>query len=92
MTLAPTYESRDILKKYEYMEQNERSLLGKKSNNSDGYSENLYENQIWLRWRFTSKTTRKLNETIIVVRPVFNGDKKYYSQVFLDDFLSKLAG
>ena len=82
LLLVPN-ESKDTLKKYEE--------LWSKTNNSDYY---YHEKYIKIEFNLDDdlliKKTQKLYNLVTVVRSIFHGGSKYYSQVFLDECLYKL--
>ena len=54
LTLVPTYQRIDTLKKYENLWNKIRDLIRPITNNSDNYDEKYNSN---LKWQFTSKKT-----------------------------------
>ena len=90
MTLVPTNESNEIIKKYEEISSKIRDLIKSITKKSDGYDEKH------LKIRFNSDGNLPLNKTTeihnvtIVVRAIFHENKKYYPHVFLDECLYKL--
>ena len=79
LTLVPTNESKEIMKKYEELRNKMRDIIGSITNNSDDYDKK------YVKIKFNSDDDLPLNKTlelynmIIVVRAVFHEDKKYYS-------------
>ena len=90
LTLVPTNESKEKIKKYEELWSKIRDLIRSITKNSDDYDEK------YMKIKFNSDDELPLNKTIeiptmtIVVRAVFHENNKYYPQVFLDECLYKL--
>ena len=90
MTLVPTDESKNIMKKYEELWSEIRVLIRSKADNSDNYSEKH------TKITFDSDDDLPLNKTlglhnmIKIVRAGFHEKNKYYPQAFLDEYLHKL--
>ena len=87
LTLVPTNESKQRIKKYEEIWIKIRDLFRSITNNSDDYDEKYIE------IKFNSDDELPLNKTIeipsmtIVVRAIFLENNEYYPQVFLDECL-----
>ena len=85
LTLVPTNESKEKIKKYEELGIKIRDSIRSITKNSDEYDEKC------MKIKFSSDDEPPLNKTIkipsmiIVVRAVFHENNKYYSQVFLDE-------
>ena len=83
LTLVPTNESKEIIKKYEELWSKIRNLIWSITKKSDD------DNEKYMKIKFNSVDDLPLNKTIeihyviIVARAVFNENKKYYPQVFL---------
>ena len=90
LTLVPTNESKEKIKKYEELWSKIRDLIRSMTKNSDDYDEK------YMKIKFNLDDELPLNKTIeiptmtIVVRAVFHENNKYYPQVFLDECLYKL--
>ena len=90
LTLVPTNESKEIIKKYEELWNKIRDLIRSKTKKSDKYDEN------YKKIKFNSDDKLPLNKTIeihnvtIVVKAVFYENNKYYPQFFLDECLYEL--
>ena len=90
LTLGPTNESKEKIKKYEELWSKIRDLIRSITKNSDDYDEKH------VKIKFTSDDESPLNKTIeipsmiIIVRAVFHENNKYYSEVFLGECLHKL--
>ena len=91
LTLVPTDESKDILKKYEELWTKIGDQIRKITNNSDSYGEKH------MKIKFNSDDDLPLHKTlelynmVIIARSVFHEDSKYYPQGFLDECLYKLG-
>ena len=90
LTLVPTNESKEKIKKYGEQWIKIRDLIRSITKNSDNYDEK------YMKIKFNSddklppnKTTEILSMTTFV-RAVFHKNNKYYPQVFLDECLYKL--
>ena len=89
LTLVPTNETKEKIKKYEELWSKIRYLIRSRTKNSEDFDEN------YMKIKFNSDDELPLNKTIeipimiIVVRDSFHENKKYYSQVFLDECLYK---
>ena len=90
LTLVPTNESKEKIKKYEELWNKIRDLIRSVTKNSDDYDEK------YMKIKFNSDDELPLNKTIeivtitIVDRAVFHENNEYYAQVFLDECLYKL--
>ena len=87
MTLVPANKSKEVMKKYEELRSKIRDLIRSITKNSDDYDEKYINIKIDLD--DVNKTTEIHNVTI-VVRAIFHENIKYYSQVFLDEYLCKI--
>ena len=92
LTLVPTNESKEKIKKYEVLWIKIRDLIGSVTTNSDDYD---YDEK-YMNIKLNSDDDLPLNKTVeiptitIVVRAIFLENNKYYSQVFLDECLYKI--
>ena len=90
LTLVPTNENKEKIKKYEELWSKIRDLIRSITKNSDDYDEK------YMKIKFNSDDELPLNKMIeipsmiIVVRAVFHENNKYYPQVFIDECLYKL--
>ena len=90
LTLVPTNETKEKIKKYEELWSKIRDLIRSITKNSDDYDEK------YMKIKFNSNDELPLNKTIelpnmtIVVRAIFLEDNKYYPQVFLNECLYKI--
>ena len=90
LTLVPTNESKEKIKKYEELWSKIRYIIRPMTKNSDNYDEK------YMKVKFNLDDELPLNKIIenpsmiIVVRDVFYENNKYYPQVFLDEYLYKL--
>ena len=79
LTLVPTNETKEKIKKYEELWSKIRYLIRSRAKNSEDYDEN------YMKIKFNSDDELPLNKTIeipimiIVVRDSFHENKKYYS-------------
>ena len=89
LTLDPTNDNKEKIKKYEELWSKLRDLIKLLTKNSHDYDEK------YMKIKFNSDDELPLNKTIripsmkIVVRAVFLENNKYYPQVFLDECLHK---
>ena len=85
LTLVPTNESKEKIKKYEELWSKIRVLIKSITKNSDNYDEK------YMKIKFSSDDELPLNKIIeipgmiIVVRAAFHKNNKHYLQVFLDE-------
>ena len=90
LTLIPTNERKEKIKKYEELWIKIRDLIRSVTKNLDVYDES------YLKIKFDSDDELPLNKIIgipimaIVVRAVFLKDHKYCPQFFLDECLHKI--
>ena len=90
LTLVPTNESKEIMKKYEELYSKIRNLIRSITKVSEDYDEKN------IKIKFDSDDHLPLNKTIkihnvtIVVRAIFYENNKYYPQGFIDECLYKL--
>ena len=90
LTLVPTNESNEKIKRYEELWSKIRDLIRSVTENSDDYDEK------YIKIKFNSDDELFLNKTIeipsiaIVIRSIFIENSKYYPQIFLDECLYKL--
>ena len=90
LTLVPTNESKEKILKNEEFWIKIRDLIRSISKSSDDYDEK------YMKIKFKSDDKLPLNKTVeiptmtIVVTTIFLENNKYYTQVFLDEFISKL--
>ena len=82
LTLVPTNEKKEKIKKYEELWRKIRNLIRSVTKNSDDYDEK------YMKIKFNLDDELPLNKTIgiptmtIAVRAVFHKNNKYYPQVF----------
>ena len=90
LTLFPTNESKEKIKKCEELWSKIRDLIRLLSKNSNDYDKK------YMKIKFNSDDELPLNKTIksptiaIVVRAIFLENNKYYPQVFLNGCIHKL--
>ena len=85
MTLVPTDESKDILKRYDQLCSETRDVIRLITNNSSNYDEKYMK--VKLDDDLPLKKTLELQNMVIVVKVVFHDGSKYYLQLFLDECL-----
>ena len=90
MTLVSTDESKDKQEKYEEKWSKIKDFIRSTNNNWDGYDEKYKKVNLNSDGDLPLRKILKLYD-IIIVRSVFNGGNKYYPQVFLNNYLHKLA-
>ena len=83
LTLVPTNESKEIIKKCEELWSKIRNLIRSITKNSDDYNEKYMKIKFNLVDELPLNKTIEIHYVIIVVRAVFNENNKYYPQVFL---------
>ena len=89
LTLVPTNESKEKIKKYEELWSKIRVLIKSITKNSDNYDEK------YMKIKFNSDDELPLNKTIeiptmtIVVKAIFYENNKFYPQVLLYECLYK---
>ena len=90
LTLTITDKNRDTFKKYTELCDKIKDLIRSITNTSGDYDKQ------YMKVKFNSDDNLPLNKIlmlhslIIVVRSIFQEDKKYYTQVFLDEGLYEL--
>ena len=89
MSLVPTDESKDLLRKYKELWNKIKDLIRSIANNKpDSLTYNYDEKYMKIKFDLDDdlplKRTIEFYNIIIVVRFVFDEANKYYSQVFLD--------
>ena len=90
LTLVPTNESEEKIKKYEKLWIKIRDLIRSVTKKSDDYDEK------YMNIKFDSDNKLPLNKTIkipvmvIAVRTAFHENNKYYPQVFVDECFYEL--
>ena len=91
MTPAHTDESKDTLKRFEELWKKLKDLIRSVNNNSDDYDEK--DMKIKFNWDddLPLKKTLELLNIIVVVRSIFHDGNKYYTLVFLVEWLYKVA-
>ena len=90
LTLVPTNESKEKIRKYEELWIKIRYLIRSVTKKADGYDEKF------IKIKFHSDDELPLNKAIeitviiITVRAISYKNKKYYPQAFLDECLCEL--
>ena len=91
LAIVPTDENNDTLKKYKKKWSKIKDIIRSTNNDSDNYDEK------YMKIKFNSdddlplQKTLELYDKIITVTFLFNDGNKYYPQVFLVEYLFKLA-
>ena len=86
--LVLTNENKEIIKKYEEMWNKIRDLINLTTKNSDDCDEKCMTVKFNLEDDLTLNKAIEIHSMVIVGRAVFHENKKYYRQVFLDEFLN----
>ena len=81
LTLVPTNQNEDTLKKYKELQNKIRNLITSATNNLDLYDEKYIKIKLNSDNYLSLKKTLELCKMIIAVRAIFDEDKKYYQQV-----------
>ena len=81
MTLVPTNQNEDTLKKYKELRNKIRELITSATNNLDLYDGKYIKIILNSDNDLSLKKMLELLKMIIAVRVVFDEDKKYYQQV-----------
>ena len=82
MTLLPTDESNEIMKKIDKLWTEKRKLLRSKTDNSEDYDEKYTKIKFNFNDGLSLNKTLQLPNIIIVVRAVFHENNKCYPQSF----------
>ena len=90
LTLGPTDESKEILRKYDKMCSKIKDLIRLITTNSDDYDVKYMKIKFDSNDDLALKKTLELPNMTIVVRSVLHEVNKYYPQVFLNESLYKL--
>ena len=81
MTLVPTNQNEDTLKKYKELRNKIRELITSATNNLNLYDGKYIKIKLNSDDDLSLKKMLELLKMIIAVRVVFDEDKKYYQQV-----------
>ena len=90
MTVVPTNESKEIIKKYEELWSKIRDSISSITKDSDDYDKKYIKIEFDSDNKFPLNKTIEIRNMIIVVGAVFHENNKYYPQVFLNECLYKL--
>ena len=90
LMLVPTNESNEKIKKYKERWSKIRDLIRSMTKNSDDYDENYIKTKFNSDDELPLNIATEIHSMIIVVRPIFHENNKYYPQVFLNEYLYKL--
>ena len=91
LTSVRTDKGKDALKKYGELWKNVKDLVRSVNNNSDDYNEKYMKIKFNSDNNLPLRKKLELGNIIIVVRSVFHYSNIYYSQIFLDECLYKVA-
>ena len=90
LTLVPTNESKEKIKRYEELWSKIIDLMRSITKSSDDYDEKYMKIIFNSDDKLSLSKTIEIPSMIIVVRAVFHENNKYYPQVFLEECLYKL--
>ena len=90
LTIVPTNEFKEKIKKYEKLWSKIRDLIRVITKKSYDYDEKYMEIKFYLDDALPVSKTIEIPRVIIGVTAVIQENNKYYSQVFLDEYLYKL--
>ena len=92
LTLVPTNESKQKIKKYEELWSRIRDLIRSITKNSDDYDEKYMKNKFnYDDDELPLNKTIEVHVMIIIVRVVFYENNRYYPQFFIDECLYELS-
>ena len=83
LTLVPSHESKEKIKKYEKLWIKIRDLIRSITKNADDYDEKHMKNKFDSDGNLPSNKTIEIPIVTIVVWAIFHGNNKYYPQVTL---------
>ena len=87
LTLVSTDKNKEVLTKYTELWDGIKNSIEKINNNSGGYGKDFIKIKFNSDDSLSLNKTLRLHNTTVIVRPVFEEDRKYYPQVFLDECL-----
>ena len=90
LTPVLTNESKEKIKKYEELWIKIRDIIKSVTKKSDDFDEKYIKVKFDLDDNVPLNKTREISVMIILVRAIFYGNNKYYTQVFLDECLYEL--
>ena len=90
LTLVPTNESKEKIKRYEELWSKIIDLTRSITKSSDDYDKKYMKIIFNSDDKLSLSKTIEIPSMIIVVRAVFHENNKYYPQVFLEECLYKL--
>ena len=90
LTLVPTNDSKEKIKKYEELWIKIRDLIRSITKDSDDYDEKYMKIKFYIDDKLTLNKTIEIPSMIIVVIAMFYESNKYYPQVFLHKCLYKI--
>ena len=86
LTLVPTNESNELIRKYEELWSKIRDLIRSITKTSDDYDEK------YMKIKIPLNKTIEIPSMIIVVRAAFHENNQYYPQTFLDVYINCKQG
>ena len=90
LTLVPTNETKEKIKKYEELWSKIRDLIRSITKNSNDYDEKYMKIKLDSDEEFPLNKRIEIPSMIIVVRAIFYENNNYFPQVFLDEYLYKI--
>ena len=87
LTLVSRDKNKEVLTKYTELWDGIKNSIEKINNNSGGYGKDFIKIKFNSDDSLSLNKTLRLHNTTVIVRPVFEEDRKYYPQVFLDECL-----
>ena len=89
LTLIPTHESKEIMKRYEELWSKIRDLISSITKNWNDYDEKYMKTNFNLDNNLRLSKMLEMHSMIMVVRGVSHKNKKCYPQIFLNEYLHK---
>ena len=90
LTLVPTNESKGKIKRYEDLRIKIKDLTRSVTKKSDNYDQKYMKIKFNSDGELPHRKMIEISVTIIVVRPTFYENSKYYPEVFFDEILYKI--
>ena len=90
LTLNPTKESKEKIKKYKELWSKINDLIRSITKNSNDYDEKYMKIKLDSDEEFPLNKRIEIPSMIIVVRAIFYENNNYFPQVFLDEYLYKI--
>ena len=85
LVFASTDKNKELLKNYTKLWDKTKSLIKNISDEPDNYDEKYIKIRFNLNDNLPLNKILKLQNLTIIVRSIFEEDKKYYQQIFLDE-------